>query len=121
MCRPVLPLHLSQFHVGLAHQPVRFVARTVLLEVVGQQVGVHLDLQQRDARPLCFVDVLGGLGIKLEGGEDHNLRSRLELHGLFQGHRHLPLFQGSELRANDTTTVAEWLIAGRRRLVAFRC
>ncbi len=90
---------LLELHVRLADEPEALVAGPLLLQVVGQQVGVHLRLEQRHARPVRLVDVLGGFRVELEGGEDD--RSSAWAQGLrfFKAMRHLPLFQRGVLRA----------------------
>ena len=39
-------------------------------QILGEQVRIHLCLQQGDTRPVGLVNVLGRLGVELEGGED---------------------------------------------------
>jgi len=86
-------------HVRLADEPERFVAGALLLEVVGQEVGVHLRLEQRHARPVGLVNVLGCLRVELEGGEKDDLRLRHQRLRLLDGLGHLALLQRGVLGA----------------------
>ena len=81
------------FDFRLADQPEALVAGALALEVVGQQVGVHLRLEQGDARPVGFVDVLGGFRVELEGGEYHDGRARHQRLRFLQGAGYLALLQ----------------------------
>jgi hypothetical protein len=79
--------------VRLADEPKRFVTGTLLFEVFGEEVGVHLHLEQSQAGPVGFVDVFGGLGIELECGEEKQFRTRYEGLSVFDRAGHLALFQ----------------------------
>ena len=74
-------------------------------QVFGEEVSIHLGLQQSHARPIGFVDVLGSLRVELEGSKDDDPGSGHQRLRLFDGQRHLPLFQGSKFGAegNDHT------------------
>ena len=98
-------LALAQFHIGLAHQPERLVRGSRPLQILGQQVGVHLRLEQRDAGPVHLVDVLGGLGVEGEGAEQDELRRGAQGFRLGQGQFHLALFEGGMFgaKADDDT------------------
>jgi hypothetical protein len=54
---------------------------------------------QSDARPVRLVDVLGGLGVKLEGGEHKDLRLGPKRLRLVERELDLPLFQRRVLGA----------------------
>jgi hypothetical protein len=71
----------------LADQPEAFVARPLLLQVFGQQVGIHLDLEERHAGLLRrqLINVLGRFGVELECGENDHRRLGRELPRLFPG------------------------------------
>src|SRR5688572_15561237 len=63
----------AQLHVGLADEPEALVGGAALFEVVGEEVGVHLRLEELDALPVGLFDVVDGDGVELEGGEDDEL------------------------------------------------
>ncbi len=77
-----------------------------------EQIGVHLRLEQRHARPVGFVDVLRRLGIELERGEDDDLRLGHQRLRFFDRQLDLPLLQRRMLRAerdHDALRLAEIL------------
>ena len=88
-----------QLHVRLADEPEALVGGTLLFEVVRQQVGVHLHFEQSHAGPVGFVDVLGGFGVELEGGEDDDPGFGHEGVGFLKGESHLALLQRRMVRA----------------------
>ena len=71
-------MNLPQRHIRLSNQPEAFVAGSLLLQVVGEQVRVHLQFQELHACFLWieFVDVFGGFGIKVEGGKQQDFGTR---------------------------------------------
>src|SRR5690606_6416310 len=95
--KPVLAL--AQFHIRLAHQPEGFVRGALLLQILGQQVSIHLYLQQRDAGPVYLVDVLGRLRVEGESTEQDELRRWTKCLSLVQREFHLPLLERRVLRA----------------------
>lgn len=88
-----------QSDVGLADEPETLVAGAFLLEVVGLEVGVHLDFKEGDTGPVGLVDVLCGFGIELEGGEDEDLGAGDEALRLFECHLDLSGVESGVLRA----------------------
>ena len=89
------PLDLPQIDVGTSDEPEALVRGAFLLQVFGEQVGVHLG--REEGHPGFFfghaVDVFGSFGIEFEGGEDEDGGFRAKRSRFFPGEFDLPLFE----------------------------
>src|SRR5262249_32147147 len=89
----------AEENIGLPNEPEALVGRTLLLEVLREQVGVHLRFEYGHPRPIELVDVLRSFRIELEGREDDDLGTGYELACLFDGSLDLALLERGVLRA----------------------
>src|SRR5450759_3628416 len=62
---------LAQGNVRLPDEPEALIRGTLLLQVFGQEVGVHLDLDEGDAGPLCLLDVLRCFWVEVKRAEEN--------------------------------------------------
>ncbi len=107
----------AQFDVGLADQPEALVAGALLLQVLGQQVGVHLRLEQRHAGHFGSRRCPWRPRDRTGRRRKRSCRASGRASRLLPGQLDLALFQRGVLGAEgDTTHCAR----GVRSLLSFR-
>jgi len=98
------------------------VAGSLLLQILREQVSVHLCLEQVDPWPVEFFDVLCRLGVELECGEDDHLWLGYQLSGLLYGKLNLALLHGCVLVAKrNYRTLGQVFLSFRVGMEPSRC
>jgi hypothetical protein len=82
---------VSNCWVGWASQLKSLVARSSIINISGKHVGLYLGREQHDAGPAGLVDVIRGIGIKLECCAGISLHSRSQRWRFLDHERDHPL------------------------------